>query len=74
MHDEATQAPLSKYSNVSGGVENKATWMAGMTSLFPLLLHYIHITTHFLLHFVFQSDPDTGGTNNGVFYRLSSAT
>lgn len=65
-----TQALLSKYSNVIGGVENKGTWMAGMTSLFTPLPYNIHITTHFLLYFVFQSDPDTEGTNNVTFRRL----
>lgn len=45
--------------------------MGGMTSLFPLLLHYIHIATHFLLYFVFQSDPHTGRSSDGVFTDLT---
>lgn len=62
-----TQALLSKYSNVTGGVENKGTWMGGMTSLFSILLSNIHITTHVLFYFVFQSDPALGGTYNHMF-------
>ena len=61
---------LSKYSNVIGGVENKGTSMGGMTSLFSILLHNIHITTHFLSYFVFQSDPDTGATQADILREL----
>lgn len=63
-----TQALFSKYSNAIGEVENKGTWMGGMTSLFSILLDNIHITTHFLVYFVFQSDPDTERTQSDVLW------
>lgn len=44
--------------------------MGGMTSLFSILLHNIHITTHFLSCFVFQSDPDTGATQADILREL----